>query len=128
MIRIEFTSEEIDLLESERYWHPNPRVQRKMEAVYLKSQGIAHQEICRLCRISEPTLVAYLKQYQEGGIERLKKTNIGERLANWINMLRHWRSLFQRTPATHDGTGATNHMELSVVPKSKDFNRLEYSK
>jgi hypothetical protein len=97
MIRIEFTSEEIDLLESERYRHPDPRVQRKMEAVYLKSQGIAHQEICRLCRISEPTLVAYLKQYQEGGIERLKKTNIGERLANWINMLRHWKPISKNT-------------------------------
>lgn len=73
MLKIEFTPTEIDALESERYRHPNPRVQRKMEAVYLKSQGIAHHEICRLCRISKPTLVAYLKQYQEGGIERLKK-------------------------------------------------------
>ena len=73
MIRIEFTPEEIAMLESERYRHPDPRVQKKMEAVYLKSQGVAHQEICRLCRISEPTLVTYLKQYQEGGIERLKK-------------------------------------------------------
>jgi hypothetical protein len=47
MIKIEFTPEEVDLLESERYRHPDPRVQKKMEAVYLKSQEIAHQEICR---------------------------------------------------------------------------------
>jgi len=97
MIRIEFTPEEIDLLESERYRHPDPKVQKKMEAVYLKSQGIAHQEICRLCRISEPTLVAYLKQYQEGGIERLKKTSIWEHLANWINTLRRWKSISRNT-------------------------------
>ena len=44
-----------------------------MEVLYLKSQGIAHHEICRLCRISKPTLVVYLKQYQAGGIEQLKK-------------------------------------------------------
>ena len=97
MIRIEFTPEEINMLESERYRHPDPRVQRKMEAVYLKSQGIAHQEICRLCRISEPTLVAYLKQYQEGGIERLKKTSMREHLANWINMLRRWSPISGNT-------------------------------
>jgi transposase len=73
MIKIEFTPEEIDTLEYERYHHPDPKVQRRMEVLYLKSQKVAHQEICRLCRISKPALVVYLKQYQEGGIEQLKK-------------------------------------------------------
>lgn len=75
MIKIEFTAKEIDALEYERYHHPDPKAQRRIEAVYLKSQGLVHQEICRLCRISEPTLVTYLKQYQEGGIEQLTKFN-----------------------------------------------------
>lgn len=91
MVKIEFTLAEIDALESERYRHPAPRVQRKMEAVYLKSQGMAHHEICRICRITEPTLVAYLKQYQDGGIERLKKMSMRDRLANWINTLPSWK-------------------------------------
>jgi len=72
VIEIEFTPEEIDTLEYERYHHPDPKVQKKMEVLYLKSQAVAHQEICRLCRLSEPTLVTYLKQYQAGGIEQLK--------------------------------------------------------
>ena len=38
MIKIEFTPEEIDALEYERYHHPEPKVQQKMEALYLKSQ------------------------------------------------------------------------------------------
>ena len=46
-----------------------------MEAVYLKSQGLAHHDICRLARISENTLRSYLRQFQEGGIERLKQTD-----------------------------------------------------
>lgn len=73
MIKIEFTPEEIDALEHERYHHPDPKVQKKMEALYLKSQGVEHQEICRLCRISKMTLTTYLKQYQGGGLERLKE-------------------------------------------------------
>jgi len=97
MIKIEFTPEEIDALESERYQHPDPRIQKKMEILYLKSQGLEHQEICRLCRISEPTLAAYLKQYQEGGIEGLKKTGIQVRLANWISMLRCWQPISRST-------------------------------
>ena len=43
-----------------------------MEVVYLKSQGLAHQELRRLCRISKSTLTTYLKSYQAGGIEGLK--------------------------------------------------------
>lgn len=73
MIKIEFTPEEIDALEYERYHHPDPKVQKKMETLYLKSQGLEHQEICRLCRISKQTLITYLKQYQDGGIEQLQE-------------------------------------------------------
>jgi transposase len=43
-----------------------------MEAVFLKNQGLSHQEICRLSGIVGHTLRGYLKEYQEGGIERLK--------------------------------------------------------
>jgi transposase len=74
MIHVEFTPEQIDSLHHERFHHPHPRVQLKMEAVYLKSQGLLHQDICRLTRISENTLRSYLRQYQEGGVERLKQT------------------------------------------------------
>lgn len=45
-----------------------------MEVVYLKSQGLSHQEIRLLCRLKSKTmLVKYLRDYQEGGIERLKE-------------------------------------------------------
>ena len=73
MILIGFTPQDIDALHHPRFHHPHPRVQLRMEAVYLKSQGRPHQEICRLVRISENTLRSYLRQYQEGGIERLKR-------------------------------------------------------
>ena len=75
MIRIEFSAAEIAQLNYERYHRPHPKVQQRMEVLYLKSQGLAHQEICRLCNISKVTLSHYLKQYQAGGIERLKQLN-----------------------------------------------------
>ncbi len=46
-----------------------------MDALYLKSQGIAHKDICRMLDISKPTLVSYLKAYCDGGLERLKEIN-----------------------------------------------------
>ncbi len=75
MIHIDFTPEQIDALHHERFHHPHPRVQLKMEAVYLKSQGLPHQDICRLTRICEDTLRTYLRQSREGGVERLKRTD-----------------------------------------------------
>src|SRR3954454_21886766 len=75
MLHIDFTPEQTDALHHERFHHPHPRVQLRMEAVYLKSQGLPHHDICRLARISENTLRSYLRQYQEGGVERLKQTD-----------------------------------------------------
>lgn len=73
MIRIAFTDAERAALAYERYHHPLPHVQKRMEIVYLKSQGVAHQEIARLCQVSRQTVVTALHLYQEGGIERLKQ-------------------------------------------------------
>ena len=72
MIQIAFTDTQIAALEYERYRHPSPLVQKRMEVVYLKSQGVPHQDIARLCRLSRQTVVTILHLYREGGIERLK--------------------------------------------------------
>jgi hypothetical protein len=42
MIYIEFTEVEKQALQYERFHHPHPRVQVKMEALWLKSQGVEH--------------------------------------------------------------------------------------
>lgn len=74
MIALEFSEADIDALDYERYHHPQPQVQRKMEVLYLKSQGLSHGQIQQLCRIgSRTTLVSYLRQYKAGGIEALKQ-------------------------------------------------------
>ena len=72
MLQITFTDAEIAALEYERYRHPSPLVQKRMEVVYLKSQAVPHQEIARLCRMSRQTVVTILHLYQDQGIERLK--------------------------------------------------------
>ncbi len=72
MIQLEFTEAEQQYLHYERYHHPHPRVQRRMEALWLKSQGVAHHEISRLTGISSTTLTSYLRAYQKGGLEALK--------------------------------------------------------
>jgi transposase len=72
MIKINFTAEDQKALHYERYHHKHPRVRQKMEALYFKSLGYSHKEIIKLVGISKPTFVSYLKDYKEGGIEKLK--------------------------------------------------------
>ena len=72
MLQLSFTQEEIQELDYQRYHHPHPRVQRKMQAVLLKARGLPHHQIAHCVGICENTLRAYLKQYQTGGIEALK--------------------------------------------------------
>jgi transposase len=70
--QVEFSDQNKADLNYERYNHPHPFVQQKMEALWLKSQGLAHGEICRLVAICSTTLTSYLLDYREGGVEGLK--------------------------------------------------------
>ncbi len=75
MINIVFTEEDIKALNYARYHHPHPMVQRKMEALWLKSKGFSHKDIATITDISPNTLRSYLRDYIEGGIQKLKEIN-----------------------------------------------------
>lgn len=72
MIRITFSQEEIEQLNQERWSYPDRRVQKRLHALYYKSQGYEHQEIERLVDISAKSLRSFLRMYEAGGIEALK--------------------------------------------------------
>jgi hypothetical protein len=63
-------------IEAWRYWrfqHPDPRVQVRMEALYLRSQRMATEDILRLCGISKASFHRSLKAYVTGGLEQLQQ-------------------------------------------------------
>ena len=75
MIRIDFSEQDIKKIKQLRYDDPHPRVRRRMDVLWLKSQGFAHGEICRLTGISSNTLRKYLGIFQSGGVEKLTELN-----------------------------------------------------
>lgn len=75
MLHIIFTKEAAEALHYERYHYFDPRIQVKMEVLWLKSQGLTHQEIARLTGVTPRTVLRYVREYIEGGIERLKQNN-----------------------------------------------------
>ena len=74
-ILLEFTHEALSILSEERYSHPDPLVQRRMEALWLKAHNLPHAQIAELTGVCENTMRDYFQLYQEGGIEKLKSVH-----------------------------------------------------
>ncbi len=66
MAKLNFPDEIISILEYERYHHPHHIVRRKMESLYLLSQGLKRKDVYRINRISERTLATYIAEYRQG--------------------------------------------------------------
>jgi transposase len=71
MRTIIFTDDDRRALAHYRYHHPEPRVQRKIEVLWLKSHGLAHDRIAAYSDVSRRTVQRYLDEYLEGGLQRL---------------------------------------------------------
>ncbi len=72
MIKMTCTEAEIAALRHWRFHHPDPRVQMRLEALYLRRHGVPNRDILRLCGISKASFHRYLTAYVTGGIEQLK--------------------------------------------------------
>ena len=75
MLKINIPESDIPLLRHQKYNHPHPRVMLKMEVVLLKALGYSNDDICKIADVCGNTMREYLKEYEAGGIARLKEVN-----------------------------------------------------
>lgn len=68
-----FTDQDLAAIRHDRFYHPHPRVQQKMEVLWLKSKGLPHVEIARLTELGRRTVQRYLDAYLDGGIAAVKR-------------------------------------------------------
>jgi transposase len=71
MRNIIFTEDDRKALAHYRYNHPEPRVQRKIEVLWLKSHGLDHDRIGLYADVSRRTVQRHLDDSLEGGLQRL---------------------------------------------------------
>ena len=90
MAEVVFSIEDIEKLFHERFSHPHPMIQKRLEALYLKSQGVSHKKICSLLRISRASIANWLKVYKEDGIEGVKKLKYRKK---WGELSTHQQTL-----------------------------------
>jgi transposase len=68
-----FSPEVLAAIRHERYHHPHPRVQRKMEVLGCKSQGLTHDDIANFADVSPRSVQRYLDEFSQGGLERIRR-------------------------------------------------------
>ena len=73
MRRFIFTEEVQQTLAKERYHHPDPHVQQRMEIVLLKSKGEIHERIAELAGVSRRTVQRVLELFAKEGLDGLRK-------------------------------------------------------
>lgn len=77
MSRLLFSEEEQRALHKERFEHPHPRVQQRMEVMWLISQGLVYTQAARLAGVSEATVDRYVALYRQGGRDALLQLRWG---------------------------------------------------
>jgi transposase len=75
MYHINANTEHTEIFKKERIVHPIPNVQKRMEVLWLKHNKLSHKEIAKLADVSINTVTKYIRFYNEGGLEKLKKVN-----------------------------------------------------
>ena len=78
MARLTFTEEEQQALHRERFAHPHPRVQQRLEVLWLISQDLTYAQAARLAGVSEATVDRYVALYRHGGLQALREVHWGK--------------------------------------------------
>ena len=98
MARLTFSEADQRTLHSERFEHPHPRVQRRMEVLWLISQGLVYPEAARLAGVSEATVDRYVATYRQGGLEALREFKWGNATSELLDHRDSLEESFRRNP------------------------------
>jgi len=123
MIKIEFTETDRQLLYKERYNQPHPRVMLKMDVVYLKSLGLSNDVVCQITQVCGNTMREYLKQYIEGGIERLKGINFYKPSSELVEYSGSIESYFTENPPASIAEASEKIAQLTGIRRGETQTR-----
>jgi transposase len=98
MRTITFTQEDLRELAHDRYHYPDPRVQRKMEVLWLKSHGVTHEAIATYAGVSRRSVQRYLDQYLEGGLPALRRSEANHPQSVLVEHETSLEEYFQKHP------------------------------
>ena len=98
MYHINPSREHIEIFKKERMIHPIPKVQTRMEALWLKYNKVPHNKIAELADISVNTVTNYIIMYNEGGVDKLREVNFHKPQSELINFKTSIEAYFKEHP------------------------------
>lgn len=98
MPRLTFSEADQQALLKERYEHPHPRVQQRMEVLWLISQGVGYAQAARLAGVAEATVDRYVAVYRQGGLEALRALKWGKATSELLDHRDSLEESFRRNP------------------------------
>lgn len=118
MIQLTFSPEEKEMINYERFHHPHPHVQRKMEVLWCKSLGKSHQEIAEIAAVHPNTVTAYLQAYQAGGLEAVRRLNFYQPQSQLQEHQTTLKEYFEQHPCASLKEAAAKTEELTGLNRS----------
>jgi len=79
MREITFSEADVQAIAHDRFHHPEPRVQRRLEILWLKYHGLGHERIATLAGVSRSSVQRTLSAYRHGGLEAVRQLPVQER-------------------------------------------------
>lgn len=119
MIKINLLQTEAEQVKFERFHHPHPLVQKKMEVLWLKHLKYSHNQICEIVFLSKRTIIRYLKDFISGGLDKLREIKFNKpqsKLVEYSGTIKEY--LTENPPGTIKEA-------VSVIENLSGFRRSE---
>ena len=119
MIKIVFTEQDLKTIEYERFNHPVPRVQRRMEVLWLKSQTLPHKQISKRSGACDNAVTKYLRLYRQSGLDGIRKVNFHRPKSELENHRGSIEQYFRENPVASLSEAAVKIEELTGIRRSR---------
>lgn len=118
MMKMHISDEDKRTAKQLRFCHPHPRVQVRMEVLWLKSQGLPHKEIGKLAGVSPNTVRQYLLMYKEAGIKSLQEVSFYRPQSKLVNHRQTLEGYFREHPVVSISEAIAIIEELTSIHRS----------
>jgi transposase len=119
MIKINIKEEDKKIFAKERYDHPHPRVNQRMDCLHLKAKGLSNNEICSIVNICNNTLLSYFKMYNTGGVEKLREVNFHRPKSEMETYLHEIKEYFIQNPPASISEAAAKIEQITGIKRHK---------
>ena len=117
MIQVNIKEEDKKVFAKERYEHPHPRVNQRMDCLHLKAKGFDNKDICNLLDICNNTLLSYFKMYNMGGVERLREINFNRPKSEMEKHMHEIKQYFIANPPASISEASAKIKEITGIER-----------